>query len=82
MPQDGAVIYFYGYMAALKAIPSFEFRYHLDKNNNMLSECEFSRTVADNITIEKLQEILKEQSKDYPMFLEVMSRINNFFEVK
>lgn len=82
MPQDGSVIYFYGYMAALKAIPSTEFSYHLDKNNNMLSECEFSKTITDNITIEQLQEVLNEQSKEYPMFSDVMLRINIFFGVK
>lgn len=82
MPQDGVAIYFMGYMAALKAIPSVEFSYHLDKTNNLLNDCEFSESITENITIEKLQEVIKEQSIEYPMFLDVMTRINMYFGVK
>lgn len=48
----------------------------------MLSECEFSKTITDNITIEQLQEVLNEQSKEYPMFSGVMLCINIFLGVK
>ena len=82
MPQENAFVYFMGYIAALKAIPSIGFTYHLDKDNNMLSQCDFSKSITDTITIEALQEVLEEQSKEYPMFKDVILRINNFFKAE
>lgn len=82
MPHENAFVYFMGYMAALKAIPSVGFTYQLDKDNNILSQCDFSQCITDAVTINILQEELKNQVKEYPIFMKVISRIHEYFNVE
>lgn len=80
MPQEMISLYFLGYIGALKANPAVGFKYHLDKENNILSQCDFSPTITKAITIKKLREVLKKQSEEYPIFVEVIARVDNFFQ--
>lgn len=80
MPQKMISLYFLGYIGALKANPAVEFKYHLDKEHNILSQCEFSQTISEIVTIEKLKEVLKKQSEEYPVFVDVIARVESFFQ--
>ena len=80
MPQKMISLYFLGYIGALKANPAVGFKYQLDKENNILSQCEFSPALSDVVTIDKLREVLRRQSEEYPIFVDVMARVDNFFQ--
>lgn len=80
MPQKMISLYFLGYIGALKANPAVEFKYHLDKENNILSQCDFSQTITEIVTIKKLKEVLKKQSEEYPIFVDIIARVESFFQ--
>lgn len=81
MPGDLLSIYFLGYMGALKALPSVEFTYQLNKDDNVLSNCHFSQGFCNALSIQTLRKEIEAQSKIYPQFVDVLLRIDKFFAV-
>lgn len=81
MPNKFADIFFSGYIAALKSIPSVEFTYQFDKKNKTLSHCGFSKDITNTITSKQIRDVLVKQLKEYPDFVDIVSRIDNFFDV-
>ena len=47
----------------------------------MLSQCKFADNIVTAITLENLKKVLQEQSKEYPEFVDIISRVEKYFEV-
>lgn len=82
MPGEYLNFYFTGYIAALRSALILGFTYKLKKDKNMLSQCKFNDNIMQTITLESLKEILQEQSKEYPEFVDIISRVEAYFGIK
>lgn len=79
MPGEYLNLYFAGYIAALRLVSVIGFTYKLDKDTNILSQCKFADNIMNIITLESLKKVLQEQSKEYPEFVDIISRVEAYF---
>ena len=74
--------YFIGYIAALRTVSSLGFTYSFDKEKKVFSQFNFVDNIMNTITLDSLKEILQDQSKKYPEFVDIISRVEKYFDVK